>query len=265
MTAHARRRRGAHARTAALVLLLLTWGVPARAMAILPTFTGTSAEHETLVLAAMGWWESTILDPFTVAIDVALVSLPGDTLARALDFVPAADGRPSSARIEIDDRVGDLGWFVDPTPFDGSEFSGSGLRTVADPAGPAWLLFDLLSVVNHELAHALGFTINYAEFAAHVVDDPVEGRKYVGAGLDVHLAAAGTHLHNAFYTEDLMSELFGINERRLVSALDVRILADAFGYDAVIPVDPDPIPEPTLTALFSLAGVAMLVRGRRRR
>jgi hypothetical protein len=66
----------------------------------------------------------------------------------------------------IPDVVGDgLGWFLDPTPNDYSEFGGSGqiinaFAALPTPGGPAAGQADLFSVVVVELAHALGMAQN---------------------------------------------------------------------------------------------------------
>lgn len=68
-------------------------------------------------------------------------------------------GEYSQGRIKIDVNGAGHGWFVDATPLDDIEFaqvlSAGGLRTTAD--GDIAGHFDLLTVVMHEIGHALGF------------------------------------------------------------------------------------------------------------
>jgi hypothetical protein len=234
--------------------------VDARALDILPDFSGLGANEEALFRAAIDAWERAIPDVFTVTLDIDGAALPGSTLARTSGFTAGADLRPSAARIEVDDRAGDIGWFVDPTPEDGSEYDERHGRLAADPAGPAWLLYDLWTVANHELAHVLGFSVNYARFAEHVGIDADGQRVYRGDdGREVPLAEAGTHLSNLHFPDDLMAEVFSVNQRRLVSSLDLLLLADAFAYTVVLPPDPpDPIPEPPVTWIITIALLAGL-------
>ncbi|WP_283806368.1 LEPR-XLL domain-containing protein [Bradyrhizobium sp. cf659] len=79
-------------------------------------------------------------------LEFAVADLPGDQLA---EF---ADGK-----ITVDVDAGGYGWFVDPTPGDDSEFSGHGATLTAKPTGEAAGRIDLLSVLAHEIGHAIGF------------------------------------------------------------------------------------------------------------
>jgi Matrixin len=58
--------------------------------------------------------------------------------------------------VVIDGTAAGRGWFVDPTPADSSEFAIRAKRLLATNASPAYGRMDLLSVVLHELGHALG-------------------------------------------------------------------------------------------------------------
>jgi hypothetical protein len=67
-------------------------------------------------------------------------------------------GALTNGYIVIDGTAAGRGWFVDPTPQDSSEFAarrGSG-RLVATSSGAAHGRVDLLTVVLHEMGHALG-------------------------------------------------------------------------------------------------------------
>jgi hypothetical protein len=88
-------------------------------------------------------------------ISFQVVDLPGDLL-----------GVASTEQIRIDVDAAGLGWFVDATPWDDSEFTplnpplargGMGeSQWTAPPASPAADRVDLLTVVLHELGHVLG-------------------------------------------------------------------------------------------------------------
>ncbi len=113
--------------------------------------TLTEAQLAPVVAAAAArWYEAGVpaaalraaLGRFTVRID----DLPGS------DLGSAGDGQ-----IRIDRDAAGHGWFVDPTPFEDSEFAPGAVD------GPAAGRVDLLTVVAHELGHALGLDSNASD------------------------------------------------------------------------------------------------------
>ncbi len=79
------------------------------------------------------------------------------------------DGRPATSTIRLDSSSASS-FFVDPTPFDNSEYTmnfvdaslGGGTANVgrdgsAVPGGPAEARTDVLTLLLHELAHSIGF------------------------------------------------------------------------------------------------------------
>lgn len=102
--------------------------------------------------AAVARWQAVGLSQSQLAeldrLDVAIADLAGSSL-----------GEYSQGRIKIDINGAGHGWFVDATPLDDIEFapvlSAGGLRAIA--GGDVASQFDLLTVVMHEIGHALGF------------------------------------------------------------------------------------------------------------
>jgi len=78
-------------------------------------------------------------------VQIVLADLPGAEL-----------GEYADNRITIDLDAGGQGWFVDPTPADDREFSGRGAVLDARGNSPAAGRMDLLSVLSHEMGHAMG-------------------------------------------------------------------------------------------------------------
>jgi hypothetical protein len=93
-------------------------------------------------------------------------TIPADAVARLADVQFQITALPASTlgreiggtTVEISPTAAGFGWFIDTTPLDDSEFplrSDGGARLSAD-SGPAAGRIDLLTVVMHELGHALG-------------------------------------------------------------------------------------------------------------
>ena len=100
-----------------------------------------------LAQAKLGWTVSGVSAEQMARLDtiqLAVADLPGLVLGQTEDGV-----------ITIDANAAGWGWFVDRTPQDSREFALQGDVLVA-AAGPAAGHMDLLTVLTHELGHALG-------------------------------------------------------------------------------------------------------------
>jgi hypothetical protein len=72
-------------------------------------------------------------------------------------------GSSGFGTITLDDDAAGWRWFVDATPDDDSEYTGSGTQlAAADRSGLAGTRIDLLTVVTHELGHQIGLVDTYA-------------------------------------------------------------------------------------------------------
>ena len=114
----------------------------------------TEAALDSMVEAAIQRW----IDAGASAAQVAAM--------RAVDFsvVDMAGiyvGASTNGVIQIDSDGAGLGWFVDSTPGDDGEFSGSGTRLTAEAGGAAEGRLDLLTVLMHELGHQIGLGDHY--------------------------------------------------------------------------------------------------------
>jgi hypothetical protein len=76
---------------------------------------------------------------------IEVADLPGGQLGQYID-----------GTITIDADAGGHGWFIDATPGENSEFEGSGSVLLATAEGGAAGRIDLLSVLSHEMGHAMG-------------------------------------------------------------------------------------------------------------
>jgi hypothetical protein len=240
--------------TAALVLVLPS----SAASEIIATFTNVDDPAQAVVDTAIRFWEDLLPDSLVFNINVERALL-GGTLAFSSDFVEA-DGLPISASITIDDGTSGFPWFVDDTPDDDLEFrrGRNPFHAVAKGDGAAAGAFDLLTVIQHELAHALGFSIFYSAFAGHLVDTPDGNRAYVGPTVTARLtgAGAGTHILPEEHPFDLLNPELQPGDRLSPSPLDLALLQDAFGY-SLSPARPlQTVPEAPASLLVALSLLA---------
>lgn len=128
------------------------------AFAIVPTFgAGVTAARQVVIQQAINEWQSIIetagVNPNNYPITFSYEPLAGSqTLAETATFVFFDNGDLGNAEIRIDPG---FTWFEDPTPADDSEFAGGG------PPG-----FDLLTVVRHEIGHAVGWVGRFSQRVA---------------------------------------------------------------------------------------------------
>ena len=159
----------------------------------------------------------------------ALGVVEGTSLGEADNFKEDANGRPTGARIRINDN-NSIDWYVDsndpPATADGNV-----------PAGK----YDLWTVINHEICHALGFTVANSRFAGNVTtidaNDPKSKRKYNDEDDPNAIlvpAGEGTHLDPCAHPNDLMNPELPPGVRRPPSPIDVNILLhDVWDYNTV--------------------------------
>jgi hypothetical protein len=140
----------------------------------------TSAALSGVVHQAILEWQSAGIDPARVALlesaRVFIASLPANELGLE---VPPEFGE-SAPSILINVHAGNQGWFMDPTPADDVEFQPTNApgELYAGVNSPAAGLVDLLTVVEHELGHALGLD----DLDPSVAPAPRDDGRLVGGG-----------------------------------------------------------------------------------
>jgi hypothetical protein len=136
------------------------------------------------------------------------------TLAETDSFTYDADGRPTGARIRINSNAA-IPWY-----------NGT------DPNVPA-NKYDLWTVMNHEIMHALGFTVQCPRFGRNVTptdpNDPNGPRKYEGEGgttTPLTPKGTGTHTDPNSDPNGLMNPTVPKGVRRTPKQSDIDILLD---------------------------------------
>jgi hypothetical protein len=105
-------------------------------------------DRQMIVAAAVSWITSGVrgVMPALRNLNIVVMDLGGTTL-----------GMQSGDTIYLDDDAAGHGWFIDSTPFDNSEFTRTAAGDlVAEEGSDAAGKVDLLTVLTHELGHALG-------------------------------------------------------------------------------------------------------------
>jgi len=169
---------------------------------------GDATVAEVLETAVANWQEALGL-PQPIEIQLVVQDFNSAQLAEAVILEVDSTGIPTSGRVTLDDDANGLGW---STQLGGDTAEG---------------LYDLYTVLLHEIGHTLGFMSSYEGFAEHVQTDG-DGSVFVAAGISVDVDAAGNHVADPALAGDLMSATLDPGVRKVISTLDVQMLHAAY-------------------------------------
>ena len=220
--------------------------------------------------AAADLWEAVILDDHTVTVHFGWADLRSNVSGKTRTSITIpTPQRVVSAEMLLSDSIA---FFADPTPAEHGEYTtvsrptaelGGGEitigHTLSGAEGDAAGRLDLLTIVLHEMGHALGMT-GLSQHAIDVDDGDIDvnaPRPFAGSEIAVEDAL---HTDASVLPDSLMRPSFSAagGFRVLPSQADIVAVAEASQFDNVV------IPEPTTLATISLTVVAMS-RIRRRR
>jgi hypothetical protein len=127
--------------------------------------------------------------------------LSGSTLARANTTWNSSTGYLTGSTVTIDND-GSSNFYIDPTPGGNGEFDGNGNCT--DPS--CMNLTDLLTVMRHEVGHAMGWTGAYGSPTNPLTTAYISGTTFDGARLNIAMDPALTsHCNASVHPNDLMT------------------------------------------------------------
>ena len=118
----------------------------------------TTKDLEAITSAAQAVWAAETESRIAPSLEFVVADLPAGVLGVAELLPRTLDPSSPSGRITLDVNANGVGWFIDDTPLDHSEFSShaTGGSLFAMPHMPAANRYDLITVVNHEVGHLLG-------------------------------------------------------------------------------------------------------------
>jgi len=168
-------------------------------------------------------WSDLLQTETQLDIDFQITDLPRGQLAEASITSFDDTGVPNAGTILIDHNANGVGWFVDSTPLDNSEFTAQDTDSylLAAAESEASGKYDLLTTVLHELAHLYGFIDGYEGFDANV-ETKNGTTKFIGDDFEATLD--GEHLDKQAHPNDLMNTHLAPGIRKLPSELDVKVL-----------------------------------------
>ncbi|GAB1539092.1 hypothetical protein NUACC21_17570 [Scytonema sp. NUACC21] len=164
-----------------------------------------------------------LFDP-TFNINLEIKDLPTGQLAEAQITNYDSLGRPNGGTLLIDTDANGVGWFIDTTPWENSEFS----QTLTDSAfrattGVAALKYDLLTTILHEMGHLVGIINGNPGFDRYV--QTVDGKRtFVGTDFTATLTPDGSHLDSKVHPYDLMNNTLAPSVRKLPSWLNLQMI-----------------------------------------
>ncbi|MEW4566987.1 FG-GAP-like repeat-containing protein [Tautonia sp. JC769] len=225
-----------------------------------------SAAERRVIDRAIEIWEGLILDigrpDNTIRVRFQGGAFSGLDMGGTLGLATVRyDARgPFEATIQLDADGGGRGWYVDPSPADDLEFAAAATPTFHVGGPPEQ--FDLLSTVVHEIGHALGFGIDFDNrLAAGLAPRPGGGLIYRGpTGVRAVFNDAADHLDPVEHAYDLLTADAFLGTRAYPTALNLQLLADAYGYRVFVPpLPPDARPPRIRDARIASLGGGNLV------
>jgi PKD repeat protein len=195
--------------------------IPHSASIIHPKLVSSHFLHDNTPLLSSIYSTAQILWHTTTPIDLAfkIQDLPTGQLAEGTITSYNTNGTPKTATITIDNDANGVGWFLDSTPQDNSEFTGTDTYFQATPNSTASGKYDLLTAILHEMGHTLGFINGYSQF-----DKYVRGGIFTTDTFTTKLTPDGSHLDSTLYPYDLMNTSLKPGVRKLPSAMDWAII-----------------------------------------
>jgi DNA/RNA endonuclease G (NUC1)/PKD repeat protein len=183
-----------------------------------------SSHNPNLQNTTVPTWTEFLQSPTPFNLKIEIQDLPTGQLAEATITGYDTNNRPNAGTLTLDTDGNSLGWFIDTTPDDNTEFDQT-LNPTAFRAttGAAAGKYDLLTTILHELGHLNGIIRGNNAFDTHVQN--INGiPTFINGTTTAQLTPDGSHLDSTLYPYDLMNTSLKPGVRKLPSALNLSIL-----------------------------------------
>jgi DNA/RNA endonuclease G (NUC1) len=184
-----------------------------------------SSHNPNLQNTTVPTWTEFLQSPTPFNLKIEVTDLPTGQLAEATITGYDTNNRPNSGTLTLDTDGNSLGWFIDTTPEDNTEFTAqladTAYKATADSA--AYGKYDLLTTILHELGHLNGIIRGNTAFDTHVQN--INGiPTFINGGITAQLTPDGSHLDTTFHPYDLMNTSLKPGVRKLPSALNLAMI-----------------------------------------
>ena len=184
-----------------------------------------SSHNPNLQNTTVPTWTEFLQSPTPFNLKIEIADLPTGQLAEATITGYNTFGRPNSGTLTLDINGNGVGWFIDTTPEDNSEFTtqlaDTAYKATADSA--AYGKYDLLTTILHELGHLNGIIRGNSAFDFHVRN--INGiPTFVDGNITAQLTPDGSHLNSTLYPYDLMNTSLKTGVRKLPSTLNLAMI-----------------------------------------
>jgi hypothetical protein len=222
---------------------------------IFHTYPSIDSHKPNLQNTTVPTWTEFLQSPTPFNLKIEIADLPTGQLAEGTITGYDTNNRPNSGTLTLDTDGNGLGWFIDTTPDDNSEFDQT-LSPTAYRAttGAAAGKYDLLTTILHELGHLKGIISGNTAFDTHVQN--INGiPTFIDGGLTATLTPDGSHLDSTLYPYDLMNTSLKPGVRKLPSTLDLAIASAIFGSGQVGALASNGVANPAHLTAGALIGI----------
>jgi DNA/RNA endonuclease G (NUC1)/PKD repeat protein len=189
-----------------------------------------SSHNYTLQNTTIPTWTSFLTGTTPFNLNIEVTDLPTGQLAEAQLTSFSPTGTPNAGTLLLDYNGNDLGWFIDSTPWENSEFAPFDFAQGTQPtafratsSSPAAGHYDLLTTLLHELGHLAGLIQGNPAYDSRI--QLLNGTPtFVGNGFSAILTPDGSHLSSSVYAYDLMNTTLTPGVRKLPSQLNLQML-----------------------------------------